>query len=147
MAASSLNKITPVWASFYNENKSKNLNAICILGTQNSGRSTLCELFSAFVANERNKSLVYDDGKVKQYLLPGIISANSLKIETTKPVIYKIEPKIENLPGLTIIDIPTFALPPFNESNKKIWTPIDAKVSFNYLMNTVSDCCFVFVID
>jgi hypothetical protein len=46
--------------------------------------------------------------------LPGIISSNSLKVETMKPVVYDIDAKVDNLSSKTIIDIPTFALPPFN---------------------------------
>jgi hypothetical protein len=31
-----------------------------------------------------------------------------------KPIIYDIDAKVDNLPSKTIIDIPTFTLPPFN---------------------------------
>ena len=147
MATSSLTKVTPVWTDFYNENRASNLECICLLGTQNSGKSTLCELFNAYVGNNKHANLQFDDGKVKQYSLPGIISANSLKIETVKPSLYNITGQVDNLPKLTIIDTPTYILPPFNESNKKLWTLIDAKVSFNYFIKTVSACSFVFVID
>ncbi len=64
-----------------------------------------------------------------------------------KPVVYDIDAKVDNLLSKTIIDIPTFALPPFNQSNKKMWSLLDAKVSFNYLVNSVSACCFALVID
>lgn len=147
MSTSSLSKITGVWTDFYNRNKDSNLKCICLLGTQNSGRSTLCELFSAYVGNNRHKDLQFDDGKVKQFILPGVISSNSLKIETVKPAIYPINAQVDNLPSLTIVDTPTYTLPPFNESNKKLWTFIDSKVSFNYFIKTATDCSFVFVID
>jgi hypothetical protein len=99
------------------------------------------------MANNKHPNLTFDDGKVKQYLLSGIISANSLKVETIKPILYKIEAKVDNQPSSNIIDIPTYALPPFNDSTKKIWTSIDSKVSFNYLLKSISSAVFVFVID
>lgn len=61
----SISKVVAPWSTFYNEYKTKNLNCICLLGTQNSGKSTLCEIFNDVVANKKHEALKFEVGKVK----------------------------------------------------------------------------------
>ena len=56
------------------------LSCVLLIGYMNTGKSTFCELAKAYVAHQRDPDLLFDDGKVKSYQLPKVISNNSLKV-------------------------------------------------------------------
>ena len=70
--------------------------AIMIMGTPSSGKSSICELGKAFVAGQINQQLEFDDSKaIKIYNLPGVISDNAYKVQTTMPQVYNLNNKKE----------------------------------------------------
>ena len=89
----SLGRIVAEWEKFLSENKKTSINAIALIGYNGAGKSLQCELLKAKLSDEKDPNLVFEDAKVKSYVLPGVISPNPLKVGTTSPQLYKIKVK------------------------------------------------------
>lgn len=112
---------------------------MCFMGYINAGKSTLCELFESYISNNRNPNLTFEEkNKVKSFYLPNVISTNLFDAQTKVPTLYNISSNNKEFNNCDVLDVPTFALSPINETCKKLWSVLDSKIALAYLMNTIS---------
>jgi septin family protein len=97
-------KTVNAWKTLGNLNQS-----VLLIGPSHTGRTTFAELVKKYLYDSPNAALLFDGAK-SNYILEGVISSKSIKVQTAYPVLYEKSRKDKE--ELKLVDVPCFIYAP-----------------------------------